>query len=389
MARTATKSKSKKVISSPRRGSNASRVVEEKHIGSETIDWTNQTEDKVLETLRHYGYFYDHKKDGHKWASEWVKKNYTKQEYTNFRAAEVWRCPMTVCSLCKMMLNGAIFEEERMTWIKSYVQKTIDIGANRKSSDEEDSDVVYVRKKSPADIVKDKTAEFIGNIEEAIDNLEEVSIYTLLQKEDAAYVTAKSIADYYTPVLKELEELTGRKPKKPTDLYEQLVEGYSHMTKKEQKEYFKYISDIVTDAEKYMSSKKATRKVRSKKPVTIAQQVRKVKYMADSSEYQVTSVSPDNIIGASIVWLFNVKTRNLTRIESSASVGLGVKGTTIINFDDDKCDKKKLRKPEEFIAATAKTTKIKMNREYNSIKTKPRASNGRINADTIILKVFK
>jgi len=389
MARTATKRKSKKVMSSPRRGSNASRVAEEKHIGSETIDWTNQTEDKVLETLRHYGYFYDLKKDGNKWACEWVKKNYTKQEYTNFRAAEVWRCPMTVCSLCKMMLNGAIFEEERMTWIKSYIQKTIDVGASRKSSDEEETNVVHVRKKSPADIVKDKTSEFISNIEEAIDNLEEVSIYTLLQQEDAAYITAKAIADFYTPALKELEELTGRKPKNPSDEYEQLVEGYSHMTKKEQKAFHKYISDIVTDAEKYMASKKATRKVRSKKPVTIAQQVRKVKYMANSSEYQVTSVSPDNIIGASIVWLFNVKTRNLTRIESTASVGLGVKGTTIINIDDDKCDKKKLRKPEEFIATTAKTTKIKMNREYNSIKTKPRASNGRINADTIILKVFK
>jgi len=388
MARTSTKRKTKKMVSS-RRGSNATRITEEKHIGYETTDWSNQTEEKVLETLRHYGYFYDHKKDGHKWASEFVKKNYTKQEYANFRAAEAWRCPMTVCGLCRMLLNGATFDERRMSWIKEHIQKTIAIGSGRKTEETEDSNVVSIRKRTPADIVKEKTAEFIAGIEEAIDSIEELSIFNLLQTNDAPYITAKAVADFYTPLQKELEELISRKPKKPTDDYEQLVEGYAHMSKKEQKTFFKYISEVVTDAEKYMASKKATRKIRTKKPVTISQQVRKVKYMAHSSEYQVTSMTPDNIIGASMVWLFNVKTRNLTRIESTATVGLGVKGTTIINIDEGKCEKKKLRKPEEFIATTAKTTKAKMNKEYNSMKTKGRNSNGRINADTIILKVFK
>lgn len=394
MARQATKRKAK-ATPAPRRGSNASRIAEEKHIGHETVDWTNQTEAQVIETLRHYGYFYDHK-EGNKWASEWVKKNYTKAQYANFRAAETWRTSMTVCSLCKMMLNGAVFDEKRMAWIDSHIQESIEAGKAKKVEDKSSTNVVSI-KKNPADIVKEKTSDFIGAIEEVLDlffdgvyvDIDNYSVFNELQKIDAAYITAKGVADYYVPLREELKELTGRKPKNPTDEYNQLVEGYSNMTKKKQKEYLKLIETVITDAEKYMASKKATRKVRTKKPVSIAQQASKVKYLNSSAEYQVSSVTPDNIVGASIVYLFNVKTRALTRLESSATTGMGIKGTTIINFDEDKCEKKKLRKPEDFIAATAKTTKIKMTREFNAVKTKASASNGRINADTIILKVFK
>ena len=394
MARQTTKRKTK-ATPAPRRGSNASRIVEEKHIGHETIDWSNQTEAKVMETLRHYGYFYDHK-DGNKWASDWVKKNYTKAQYANFRAAESWRTSMTVCGLCKMLLNGAKFEEKRMKWIDDHIKASIEAGKAKKSEEKSTSSVVSMVKKSPADIVKEKTSEFIGCIEEVIDlwfsgtyvDIDNYSVYNELQKIDAAYNTAKAVADFYAPLQAELQELTGRKPKKPDDMYEQLIEGYSHMTKKKQKEYLKLISLIITDAEKYMASKKATRKTRTKKPTSIAQQVSKVKYLQSSSEFQVTSVAPDKIIGASIVYLLHTKTRMLTRLESSATTGMAVKGTTIINFDEDKCEKKKLRKPEEFIAATAKTTKAKMTGVWNALTTKPSGSNGRINAETIILKVF-
>ena len=38
---------------------NASKTLEERHIGSEILDWSEMTEAKVFECLRHYSYFYE------------------------------------------------------------------------------------------------------------------------------------------------------------------------------------------------------------------------------------------------------------------------------------------------------------------------------------------
>jgi len=378
-----------------RRSANANIIVEEKHIGRETIDFEGlspkEFNSKVTETMRHYGYFYD-TKEGNKWASAWVKKNYSKDDYANFRAAEAWRTSMTVCSLCKMMENGAVFDKDRMTWIRQHIDASIAAGKAKKAEVPDDS-LTVVRKKTPADILKEKTDSFIGEIEGIIDTFnnkefdEDYSLFSELRKTDVAYNTAKAIVDHYSPLLEELKELVGPK-KKNNDMYDQLVEGYSHMTKKAQKAYLKFIQSLIDDASSYMATKKAKRKTRASKPKSTAQQVAKLKYLKENNEYKIASVDPQSIIGATIVYLFNVKTRALTRIESSATIGLGVKGTTIINIDDDKCEKKKLRKPEDFLAAVSKTTKAKMNKEWNALTTKPSGSNGRVNADTVVLKVF-
>ena len=396
MARTAKVTKRKVTPRAIRRGANANIIAEEGHIGRETVNFDDlspeEFKSKVVETMRHYGYFYD-TKEGNKWASAWVKKNYSKDDYASFRAAELWRTSMTVCSLCKMMENGAVFDEDRMTWIRQHIDASIKAGKAKQAEKVDDDDIPVARKKSPAEILKEKTSEYIGEIEGLIDTFDtdefdkEYSLFSDLRKNDVAYNTAKAIVDHYSPLLEELTELLGPK-KRNDDMYDQLVEGYSHLTKAKQKAYHKFIQSLIDDATSYMATKKAKRKTRTPKPKSTAQQVSKLKYLKESNEYKIASVDPQSIVGASIVYLFNVKTRALTRLESTATVGMGVKGTTLINFDDDKCEKKKLRKPEDFLANVAKTTKAKTNKEWNALTTKPTGSNGRVNADTIVLKVF-
>lgn len=396
MARTAKAPKRKIAPRAIRRGSNANIIAEEAHIGRETVKFDDlspeEFKSKVVETMRHYGYFYD-SKEGNRWAANWVKQNYSKEDLAAFRAAEIWRTSMTVCSLCKMIENGAVFDEDRMTWIRQHIEETIKAGYAKKAEVVEDDATTTIRKKTPAEILKEKTDAFIGEIEGLIDTFDtndwdaDYSLFTILRKEDVAYNTAKAIVDHYTPLLEELNELIGPK-KRNDDMYDQLVEGYSHMTKAKQKAYQKFIQSLVDDASSYMATKKAKRKTRAPKVKSTAQQVVKLKYLKESAEYKIASIDPQSIVGASILYLFNTKTRTLTRIESSATVGLGVKGTTIINFDEDKCLKRKLRKPEDFLSSVAKTTKAKMTKEWNALTTKPATANGRVNADTIILKVF-
>jgi len=391
MARKAT-TRTKKTVKTPthRRGSNAAMLSEERHVGRETVDWENVTDFELAfrDTLHHYGYFYDIK-EGNKWAAEWVKKNYTKAKLADFKAAEPWRTSMTIYSMCKMMLNGATFDEKRMAWLKEGIDSTIAFG-NQKRKDVKTNTNTTIQKKSPAEIVKERTSDFIAEIDAKLDawtsgplsDEEDYSVYNELQKVDAAYNTAKGVLDYYTPQMEEIQELVSKK----TD---DLVEAYSHLTIKKRKELLSILKSIVSDAEKYMSAKKVTRKPRKKKAVSSAQIVSKVKYLKESTEYKVASVDPSDIIGAKVVWLFNVKYRTFTRLESESTSGMSIKGTTILNFDEDKSAKKKVRKPEEFLSKTTKTTKTKINKEFVDLKTKESVPNGRINADTIIYKVYK
>ena len=392
MARKATP-RTKKVTKTPtlRRTSNAAKLSEERHVGFETVDWANvkDFETAFRDTLRHYGYFYD-LKDGNKWAIDWVKKNYTKAKLADFKAAEPWRTSMTVCAMCKMILNGAEFDEKRIDWLKTNIDNVIAHGNAKRKAKGNSSNVVSIQKKSPAEIVKERTSDFIAEIEDKIDtwssdkefDVDEYSVFDELQKADAAYNTSKAIVDYYTPQMEEVQELV---TKKTPDL----VEAYGHMTIKKRKELLKLLKLIVSDAEKFMSAKKVSRKPRKKKTVSVAQTISKVNYLKESAEYKLASIDPSEILGAKVVWLFNVKYRTFTKLESSATSGMSVKGTTIINFDEDKCVKKKVRKPEEFLSKTTKTTKTKIGKEFDALKTKESVGNGRINADTIIYKVYK
>jgi hypothetical protein len=47
-----------------------------------------------------------------------------------------------------------------------------------------------------------------------------------------------------------------------------------------------------------------------------------------------------------------------------------------------------LRKPDEWLSSMSKITKAKARKALQDLKTKQSEANGRINADTIILKVY-
>lgn len=388
MARAGISQKKKKA---PVSNARKSITAEEKHIGRETINWSeiaqSEMENKVYETLRHYGYFYDYK-DSYKWTIEWVKQNKDKETLKLFRAAPERLFSTTVNGLCKMMLNGAKFSEKRMTFIENKIDEQVGRGKSKleEAKEETVSDVV---KKSPADIIKERTSDFIAEIEEVIDmfggktyiDWDEYSVYNELQKVDAAYNTAKAVVDYYTPLRDEIKELV-------EDKTEDLVEAYSWLSVRKRKQYLNVIQSIIDDAEKYMMSKKAVRKPRKKKDTPATKQVEKMKYMSDSAEFKLVSVDPVNIVGASEVYLFNTKYRTMTYLVTQSPKGFEVKGSTIHGVDIEASYKKKLRKPEEFLSGFAKATKARARKILKELKTKEATCNGRVNDQTIIVKVY-
>lgn len=388
MARASISRKKKKATVSNAR---KSVMAEQAKVGFEVTNWAEVSaesfDERVMETLRHYNYFYDHK-EAFRWAVAWVKQNKDRQTVKYFLAAPDQMFSITVCGLCKMMLNGAVFSDQRMQFINRHVDQQVQRGKT-KVDQLAKKKVVDVVKKSPADIVKERTSDFIAEVDQTLDmfggdvyiDWDNYSIYNELQNVGAAYNTAKSVVDYYSPIRDEVKELVEKKT-------EDLVEAYSWLGVRKRKQYLKVIQSIIDDAEKYMMSKKAVRKTRARKSTPATKQVNKIKYMPNSAEYKLASVDPVNIIGASEVYLFNTKYRTITYLVTQSRKGFEVKGTTIHGIDLEASFKKKIRDPEQFFSGFSKATKARARKLTRDLKTKPGACNGRVNDQTIIVKVY-
>lgn len=378
---------------SPRRGK-TQRSIEEGHIGYETTEWSDvpadQYEKKIIETMRHYGYFYD-KKTFQSWMLAWMKEHMP-ERVEDFKAAEAWRSTSTTSSLCKMEMNGCILPDSSKSFQMKSIEEILVVGKENRLAnvelDDNDEPVKPVKRKTPQELLAEKTSEFIGEIEGHVDEYttgdldSNWSIYNEMKKHNTAAQTARDTITYYAPVQEELRELI-------EDKTEDLVEGYSHMTVREQKAFYKFISEIISDCDKYIMSKKATRKPRAKKPTPASKQVAKVLYLKESAEYKIASVPPEQIVGAQGVYLFNTKTRVLKYLLSDRRDGFTVKGSTIGGYDQAESFKKMLRKPEEMIEIIAKATKSKAMKALKALKTKESTTDARINRDTVILKIIK
>jgi len=364
------------------------KQIEAKHIGEETLDWSSVKEDDLMDTimtnLRHYGYFYE-QKTYVKWVEDWIREfknsnNLLKQ----YKRAKGWRTCGTFAGLCRMELNGAplpesckLFQDNQLTSILSYAE----------SDNVQQVEKTVVARKTPAEHLAEKTATLVGEIEYAIDEYFEntisksYSLYNHLKKENSAAQSAREAMRVIETHKAEMEEvISGTSP--------DLVEAYSHLTKREKTKYLKFLNEMIVDLQKYLETKKAARKPRAKKEKPLIKQVEKVQYQKESSEYKVASISPVQIIGKHELYLFNTKTRVLKYLRSDRVDGFWIKGTTVQGFNEAESFKKKIRKPEEMLGTLVKSTKTKAQKYVKALSTNETEADGRINRDTIILKAF-
>ena len=240
-------------------------------------------------------------------------------------------------------------------------------------------------KKTIQEIIQERTSEFIGGIDNVVDNWEtagDYSVYDELKKIDAPYNMAKTAFVYYTPQINEINELINDKP-------EDLIEAYSGWSTSRRKKYLKFLTELCAEIEKYMASKKALRATRKPKVKTADKQVEKLNYAKESKEYKLTSITPTSIIGAMRLYTFNTKYRELTEYVCQKAIGFEVKGTTILGLDADLCRSTRLRKPDEFIPIILSKSSTQINKEWSKLTTKTSKNvNGRINKDVIILRAL-
>lgn len=358
--------------------------VDEKYLGTEPSWEVDQeaTVDELRLAYNWYNYFYSYKD-----RIKLLHKNYPrdKRELTSLKKIKDSEIPGSICYLARMQTLGCKLPKSS----RDHFNNTINGLLNKVKAEKK---VQRARKNVPVitiqDRIKEKTNEYLAELEYKLDEFldnkckTDFNMYEWLEKNQLKSQHAQAIFAFYSPILKEVQEAQQGKD-------QDLVENYSYLKKTEMNRYIEFLSNIVTDAKKWSSNQKTVRKARKKKTVTVSKQVSKIKYLAESSEYKVVSVNPADIIGASQLWVFNVKYRTLTQYNTMGPAGFSMKGTTLQGFDPDNSTTKKIRKPQEVLNRVLTGGKIVLRKLMDEVKTTASNPTGRINGDTILLKVVR
>ena len=373
------------------RGSNIKRImpigIEGQLYGAEKI-WDSEVLDseRNIERIRCFNFYNSQcsEKDARAYVTTYIKtlKNPPKQiEMINhvgdqeLYGALAW--------LCRMNSAGYVLNSEELRYIEEKFKKLI-ISGKEKLETRRD-----VQKVAPIDIQKRTTesihktvGEFDNKIDEFIQSefKDAFDSYAFLKSNSVKPLYAKRIAEIYEKEIKEIKEVIRGKD-------EQLNEGYSNFKPREIKKLHDFYQKIIDDSKLWEDHLKKTKAPRKKKVKSADQLIQRLKYMKNDTELHLTSIDPRKLIGASEAWIFNVKTRRVDHYFANDNDAISVKGSTLQNINETTSIAKKIRKPLEVSKNIVMGTSRSATKYFDSIKTKPIKSTGRLNEFSIIIRV--
>jgi hypothetical protein len=327
--------------------------------------------------------------DAHKYFTQYVKHNMS-SSVKIFAEVDEKDVHMTYGWMARMLLQGANIRADHLAGFNTELNRLLAIGKKRLDAKSKTlivkTPIATVKRPSIQDAIKEKASEYIGELEGFVDDFctedKEFNLYNHLKGNQipAPYVT--DVKDWAEKKLAQWQDVVDSKDS-------QIVEGYSNFDKRKLKRIVKMFESFVEDSVRYGQFKKANRKPRATKEKPAITQIKNLKYKLKDDELGLTSVKALDLVGAEQVWLFNTKTRKLAVYTSESTKGMTVKGTALQNWSPDKSKQKTLRKPDEQIKDLLASGKVKLRSFIDNIKAKEQNVNGRINIDTIILKIIR
>jgi len=369
---------------------------DEKYTGTEPV-WDTEravkmTQDEFDHFLRksffYYNYYYS-QKDCKKHVVKWMQDNaYAKADVSKFIRSPDRALPMTACGLVMAARQGMPMREKELTYLKDRLHEAI-------NSDDLEPEVVVDAAKPVVQTVKaptiqdrlnEKTAEHLAHFEGLYD---EVIAGETVKPDAFNYLTANTVPQSQINKFEHLftirkGELLVAQERRD----EQVEEAYRHYKAADYKRHHAFLDQLLSDLDQYRSVKKTQKKARVKRAPNKEKVVSKLKYLKEEKTLKLVSINPVDIVGAQELWVYNSKTRKLYKYVADTLTGpLGVKGTSITGYDEVKSVGKTLRKPEEKLKEFAKSTKVQLRKFLEDIKATETQGNGRMNSDTVLLKV--
>ncbi len=283
------------------------------------------------------------------------------------------------------------------TWLRAEIAKVLAAGADDLEEDSEDAS--KVKEEKPAvvqptiqDRLRDAASMMSEELDAAVDcwimdpegfDPKAFKVVSLLRGKGAKAAHARFIKGFFKRSHEELLELASG------NADEQLREAYRHNSRKNVKKLIEFYDSIMAACDQIAAEQKVLKKPRAKKVKPAEELVKKLKFKLSDDKLGIASVPTAGIVGAQGIVVYNTKTRKIGLYIAKSSEGLNVKGASIVNFTD-KSVQKTLRKPDTQLKEfKEQNTQKRVETWFGKIKATETALNGRVNAELILLKVFK
>jgi len=317
-------------------------------------------------------------------ALNWYARNKTTKDAAKILGCDSRVANPTLAWMLTLKKRGFIFDEKNQLWIAEAqrILKTKIDEAKKETVEFDEEGNVINNVVNIQERIANRTNVYIGELEGMLDEYgvgeKEFNAYEWFQKNEVKPVHATGIIDYFEKRLENFNEESSSKKNK---------EYYEGLSKKRIKSIRSVMETIINDATRLGAIKK-TRKTRKAKVLSHDKIVKNLKYLKNHAEFKLQSINPELIIGAEHLWVFNVKTRKLGLYVAKNIDGLNVKGSSILNFTETSVSKT-VRKPEKVLTDVLNGTKVTLRKLMDSINSKPVELNGRINKDTVLLRIVK
>jgi hypothetical protein len=366
------------------------RDADTKYLGDEPFFTTKlESSERTIALTRGftwYNRFYG-KKDAKELMCQFLEHHDRTSESKHIRKVDEKEFLMTLCWLARMNLRGLELNEYENLTLENEIARL-----NKLVNKPE----VIVKDKEPSnrpnvqEIMREKAKDAAGELEAIFDEF--ITEGKVTQK-TVDLVAKCNVMPQHIPLIVEIW-------KKKFNEFNEVIEGddadlneaYGYMGKVKLRNTLKFIEQVLSDLNSYISIKKASKAPRKRKAVPVEKIVSKLKYLKEFKDavnkIELISVHPTKLHGASEAWVYDTAKRKIHHyIADEYSKSFTVKGNTILGFDNNTSEIKTLRKPGEQLKEIM-GSKPAARKYFKDIKAVATTPNGRFNENMIILKAF-
>jgi hypothetical protein len=329
-----------------------------------------------------YNYFYGND-DARSWVQKYMKNNGYSQEDLHIYSKSPYLESSIVKPVYARLINrGVKIPQECVTELSNYIKRHIDHvrNAERLTKESERKPTAKSRKLDDAICAIDNCIDVF-----VFSNYNCAPSFSFFQTLKEFNLKANHVAELKAHYNDYYNQITN------IDSDPQLIEAYLHLKSQQKNNYIKFIKGLFEDFDRLLLDESVikVRKPRKKKAPNLLQIVKNVKYMKEDKSLNLVSVKPESIIGALQCWLYSTKYKILRKLETSETKGLNIRGTSVVDFDPKLSRSKSVRKPEIVLKDVLTSNKVRLRKIFEEFKGSDSPINGRLNDDTIILRIAK
>lgn len=332
----------------------------------------------LIKALNYYNSTYD-LKDKIKWTLDYITDKNQKKILSTVPDYEFH----SIGALIRLKTRNQFLEDRELIRIESEIKRLLDIGYALKKYDEPSQETSIQQSNIQERVLSDAekiAADFDGMIDEFIKDNKVPDFSEYLKNNSVSTRTSNKIPEMFSSSIEEIQEaLSG------TD--SDLSEGYSNFTRPKLKKLLSVYQSIEEACNKQKIVARITRKPRKQREKPVSKIIEKVKYQKEDEQLKLKSELPSKLVGATEVWLYNTRYKKLQVYKVVEPSKMTIKGTTLIGWDHEASKCKNVRKPDQLVSYQS-MGKREIAKAFKDLKSKEQAVTGRLNEQTIILKVF-